>query len=91
MLTVHAVKSTSPAKIARGRKIIPGKRIITVKKEGNGSCCACGKNAGNNRWIQCDKCDGWYHLKCTGFKDSLNDLDIEKLDFLCNHCKSTNI
>lgn len=77
-------------KKSRGRKITPGKRIVTLKKATEiWNCCSCSspwEETGDDRWIQCDKCDSWYHLQCaTGIKYS-NDVNIENLDFVCVSC-----
>ena len=36
------------------------------------------------RWICCDHCDVWYHLKCVGLKST----DITDADWYCSNCKT---
>ena len=95
LLSSHCVIKPPSYKKSRGRKITPGKRVVNLKKKATEiwNCCSCSfpwEEEGDDRWIQCDYCDSWYHLQCaTGIKYSAkeyNDLDIEKLDFVCVSC-----
>ena len=95
LLSSHCGIKPPSDKKSRGRKITPGKRVVNLKKKATEiwNCCSCSfpwEEEGDDRWIQCDYCDSWYHLQCaTGIKYSAkeyNDLDIEKLDFVCVSC-----
>ena len=35
-------------------------------------------------WVQCDKCELWYHLYCIGLKP--HDIKEDE-DFICKFCK----
>ena len=51
--------------------------------DGSGyQCNICGNPGG--RWICCDHCDVWYHLKCVGLKST----DITDADWYCSNCKT---
>lgn len=42
------------------------------------------------RWIQCDYCDLWYHLQCSGVsykRKEYYDVDLSYLDFKCTNCE----
>ena len=46
---------------------------------------------GDDRWIQCDRCDLWYHLQCSGVDYSIadyDDMDITSIQFQCDNCGS---
>ncbi|KAL4452907.1 hypothetical protein ABPG74_002472 [Tetrahymena malaccensis] len=46
----------------------------------------CGQKIDSN-FIQCDKCQTWYHQKCVGIGE--NDVDISE-DWFCSKCDKTN-
>ena len=78
------------SKSYRGKKqkSTPGKRIVTLK--GYNSCWKCRKEdfdeEGGDKWIQCDTCDSWYHLQCSGIEYlDPDELDIAAIEFVC--CK----
>ena len=44
---------------------------------------------GSDNWIQCDKCNKWYHYQCSGLDYAEEDydmLELETLDFNCMAC-----
>ncbi|CAK8685185.1 unnamed protein product [Clavelina lepadiformis] len=40
------------------------------------------------RWVECDNCDRWYHVKCTHLDPNLTQHEIEKLTYLCHNYES---
>lgn len=51
------------------------------------------KGKGENSWIQCDKCEHWYHFHCEGISQEQHDKmkTIEKqyeISWKCKKCKS---
>ena len=49
-----------------------------------------GKDDGGNRWIICDKCEGKYHLQCSGIEyeeEEYDDLDLNNEIFYCDNCE----
>lgn len=42
----------------------------------------CGTNNAG-KWVQCDKCDHWYHYRCAKLGNSANKI----LNFLCERCE----
>ena len=50
-------------------------------------CTSCTKlfHEGQNA-IQCDKCDGWLHLKCSGLKQKEFKNISEETEFVCKFC-----
>lgn len=44
--------------------------------------------AGEPRWIACDRCDTWYHLRCTSLDDNLSQAEVESLTWECVICKA---
>ena len=87
-----------PVKKRRGKQIIHGKRItpkelsIFGTADLSNECAHCKEpwdNDGDDRWIQCDRCDRWFHLQCSGVDYSTNDyddVDIISIDFKCENC-----
>jgi F-box and leucine-rich repeat protein 10/11 len=56
-------------------------------------CAAChlvrmdvnSEDQGEDIWIKCDGCEGWYHIVCAGFK---NDREVRTVDkFICRKCR----
>ena len=99
LLRDHCGIGASKRKVVRkrGRKIIPGKAIISdvigsTSLENTWVCDHCKKEwveDDDNRWILCDICDRAFHFHCSGLRYQKNryyDIDIESLDFCCDHC-----
>ena len=90
LLKDHCARTPSTARKFRGRKITPGKRI-TESTEICSFCSSPWDESGDDRWVQCDKCDSWYHLQCSGIQypeSEYNDVDLKKFEFLCDSCNS---
>ena len=49
-------------------------------------CAKCSKGMlqVNTEWVQCDTCDEWYHLDCSGLP---SDVDLDKVQYECQRCK----
>ena len=45
---------------------------------------SCLKHSLQVHWVQCDKCELWYHLFCIGLKP--HDIKEDE-DFVCKNCK----
>lgn len=103
MLRDNCGQSASYVRKSRGRKITPGKRIVTLEqakkkkkrtkedglKEECGECSLPWDSDGDDRWIRCEDCDQWYHLRCSGISYegcSYDELDIESIAFTCYMC-----
>lgn len=59
---------------------------IHTQEENEEKCASnnCLKpNTNNINWIQCDKCDRWYHMKCENIK-----IKNKKENFLCKICQN---
>jgi len=52
--------------------------------------CTVAFIAGKNepRWVACDTCDAWYHVKCTDLSPSLSREEVETLQWFCRNCIS---
>lgn len=82
----------------RGRKITHGKRIVSVvgdcslPESAETHCSRCNgvyAEDGDDNWIQCDKCDKWYHYQCSGLQydeEDYDELELEDADFVCSVC-----
>jgi len=56
-------------------------------------CCSCRNvkdNANvtnvNDKWIECSKCNLWYHLSCAKISYLLTKKEIEELNWKCPYC-----
>ena len=90
-------QSTAPKR--RGKKILHGKRITPQDLLNNAEstsdackdCMQAWDSNGDDRWIQCDRCDLWYHLQCSGVDYNMadyDDFDITSVQFQCDNCGS---
>ena len=99
LLKDQVTQHRTNVKKRRGKKIIHGKRITPkdlsvddTSADLSNECEHCRQPwdcKGDDRWIQCDRCDLWYHLQCSGVNNSIddyNDLDIARIDFSCENC-----
>ena len=52
--------------------------------------CAVAFIGGKNepRWVACDNCDAWYHVKCTDLSPSLSREEVKTLQWFCRNCIS---
>ena len=51
-------------------------------------CAKCKKEEGpNEKWVQCDTCDSWYHNECSGLEPEIYPL-LEKAKLLLFRCIS---
>lgn len=48
-------------------------------------CCAVCNSDDDGRWIQCDKCDKWFHFRCVAMTLQENSI-MENLYWLCPNC-----
>ena len=69
--------------VGKTKVMISGQGCGEVEKTGKRPCAVCGKGVGRNS-IQCTKCDGWVHERCSGVKGSLSRAPAS---FVCNTCK----
>ena len=91
-------QSSAPKR--RGKKIVHVKRITRQDLLNNAAsttsdaCDHCNQpwdSKGDDRWIQCDRCDLWYHLQCSGVDYNIayyDDMDITSIQFQCDNCGS---
>ncbi|CAK8689603.1 unnamed protein product [Clavelina lepadiformis] len=71
-----------------GKKQSPNERSMTISEDIYTECCvqfSGGKD--EPRWVECDNCDRWYHVKCTHLDPNLTQHDIEQLIYLCHNCE----
>ena len=63
----------------------------TYKIEGMGAGNKCGKcrEPAQNRGLQCDDCNFWFHVGCSSVNDKTYDIlqKIEEFDWRCIGCK----
>ena len=69
--------------VGKTKVMISGQDCGEDEKTGKWPCAVCGKGVGRNS-IQCTKCDGWVHKRCSGVKGSLSRASAS---FVCNTCK----
>ena len=74
---------------AKSDKAKEGKRT----RANNDSCTSCGEmfigGEQEPRWIACDECDRWFHVKCTDdLKSTVGREEIEELKWICRNCLS---
>jgi hypothetical protein len=95
LLKEHATQHHSSVKKTRGKKVIHGKRITpdNLLKDGpsteSNECVYCMQpwdGDGDDRWIQCDTCDKWYHLQCSGVDYNIKEYDTLKIGPLSFEC-----
>lgn len=96
-------EAQKPQKVPRRGKIVThGKRIVSLvgdcslleSANGDNYCSDTTCNGqfdsdGSDNWIQCDKCNKWYHYQCSGLDYAEEDydmLELETLDFNCMAC-----
>ena len=95
LLKEHATQHHSSVKKTRGKKVIHGKRITpdNLLKDGpsteSNECVHCMQpwdRDGDDRWIQCDLCDKWYHLQCSGVDYNIKEYDTLKIGPISFEC-----
>ena len=65
------------------------KRVATKTKKSTNDedeiCPVCCKNDPSHKWICCDICDTWYHIKCVNLtvKDCVR---LKEVDWYCSGC-----
>lgn len=97
MLQDHCQSAeSSTSKPRRGRKITPGKQIVTLttgdsNTVSSNACQYCeelyDELEGDDVWLQCDECGKWFHLQCSGVEYETNDyyeIDISLVQFSCS-------
>uniref|UniRef100_A0A182NZC7 PHD-type domain-containing protein n=1 Tax=Anopheles epiroticus TaxID=199890 RepID=A0A182NZC7_9DIPT len=47
-------------------------------------CKACGDKAKDDRYVQCDECDDWWHFSCAGVTSSIESM--QACAWLCEKC-----
>ena len=67
--------------LARDRSPLTGDRRET-EAENTEECKGCGLSGGNS-WVQCDLCDGWFHIQCINVPFNLEELAQE---WFCDFC-----
>ena len=56
------------------------------------SCTKCGKpydQAAEDTWVECDFCDSWFYVYCTGL--AVLDDPGDKVDYTCELCVAKRI
>lgn len=74
-------------KIKKKKKEEARKAELAFSAEAEEDCSApkCKRPTGKQvHWVQCDKCELWYHLFCIGLKP--HDIKEDE-DFVCKYCK----
>ena len=50
-------------------------------------CTKCSKGVGEKDSIECDRCEGWVHLECTGMGDAeFTNIKQNKFDIMKYYC-----
>ena len=64
-------------------------------KEGEELCKVCQlTNGEDERWVQCDICEGWNHVSCAGLDEKEYEVlrkGGRKVKWLCNECDLPNV
>ena len=77
-------------KIVHGKRITPQDLLNDAVSTSDAACRHCMQPwdiNGHNRWIQCDRCDIWYHIQ-SGVDYNFgeyDDLDITSIEFQCDN------
>ncbi|XP_035826718.1 coiled-coil domain-containing protein 86-like [Aplysia californica] len=54
------------------------------------TCFDCGSDRDLDGWIACDRCDKWYHRRCTGSRMelivSMSEDEVSEYRFICDSC-----
>jgi hypothetical protein len=63
----------------------PGPKQEPDESDDDEPCGVCGDSATweeEEAWVQCDKCQKWFHFECTGLKK----LPTDDEQYLCEEC-----
>ncbi|XP_055623085.1 uncharacterized protein LOC129766537 [Toxorhynchites rutilus septentrionalis] len=53
----------------------------TPEKPNTGGCVNCSRPDSYDNFVQCDQCDGWWHMRCAGVTES-----IAERPWTCRNC-----
>lgn len=71
------------------RKVQPARLNAKADVWQCGDCGLPWDEDGDDVWIQCDNCDQWYHLQCSGVDYDVAkyyELDADDINFICAAC-----
>merc|ERR1719468_1370635 len=86
---VNTAEEREKKKLKKKKKEEARKAELAFSAEAEDDCSAvnpkCKRPTGKQvHWVQCDKCELWYHLFCIGLKP--HDIKEDE-DFVCKYCK----
>jgi len=80
-----SIEEREKKKLKKKKKEEAKKAEMASTEEEDCSAPKCKRPTGKQvHWVQCDKCELWYHLYCIGLKP--HDIKEDE-DFICKFCK----
>ena len=61
----------------------PGTASSGEDSSSDGYLCAVCFTDSDGKWVQCDRCDTWFHCSCVNLQ---NDLCLDSVDWYCSKC-----
>ncbi|XP_055633463.1 uncharacterized protein LOC129773833 [Toxorhynchites rutilus septentrionalis] len=58
----------------------------TPEKQNTGGCVNCSRPDSYDNFVQCDQCDGWWHMRCAGVTAS-----IAERPWTCRNCLPSSV